>query len=200
MSPRDSAAWDGAPTLAHGTYASPATSSLAQHTANVPTLLHAAPRRLRVPRARATQAAAGHPHARHDDARQHKRSSSRNRTRASLQLLRRRFRQPPQQPREREDRFLAHHRLSSTNSPVRQEWVDGASVLSLIGGSADRSRVRAQGGGEAGRVTSLWHWLAIPVSRSIKGKGNEDLYRVSRLGHFQGHSAEWRERKVRISE
>ena len=63
MSPRDSAAWDGAPTLAHTTYASPATGSLAQHGANVPTLLPAAPRRLRVPRARATQAAAGHPHA-----------------------------------------------------------------------------------------------------------------------------------------
>ena len=155
MSPRDSAAWDGAPTLAHGTYASPATGSLTQHGGNVPTLLPAAPRQLRVPRARATQAAAGNPHARHDDARQHQRSSSRNRTRASLQLLRRRFRQPPLRPHDREDWFLAHDRLSSTNTTVRQEWVDGTSISSSIGGRADRSRVRAQGGGEAGRVTYL---------------------------------------------
>ena len=60
--------------------------------------------------------------------------------------------------------------------------------------------MRAQGSGEAGRMTSKWYWAAMPVSRSSKGKGSEDLYRVCRLGHFQGHSSERRERMVRISE
>ena len=55
---RHSTPRDGARTHTYVAYGSRAALSAAQHAANVPTLLPAAPHRLRVPRARAAQAAA----------------------------------------------------------------------------------------------------------------------------------------------
>ena len=60
---RSGRTWDGAPrdgarTRPHAAYAVPAARSMAEHPANAPTLPPAAPHHLRVPRARAAQAAA----------------------------------------------------------------------------------------------------------------------------------------------
>ena len=180
MSPRDSAAWDGAPTLAHGTYASPATGSLTQHGGNVPTLLPAAPRQLRVPRARATQAAADQAAAWQRLGRLRRRrssASSRARLRAPLQLLRRGFLQPPLRPRERDDGFLEGHRLSTKSITVRQEHVDETSILASAGVRAERSRARGLGGGGAKPSISIFDLPAFAPSNSCRHQPCGNLYR-----------------------
>ena len=110
--------WDGARTHSHIADELPAARSMAYHRANAPTRPSAAPGRLRVPRARATQAAAGQAAAQHRLGRTHRHSSSRNRMRSPLQLLRRSLRQRPLRPREREVAFVLDHRISSTNISV----------------------------------------------------------------------------------
>ena len=61
--------WDGARTHSHIADELPAARSMAYHRANAPTRPSAAPGRLRVPRARATQAAAGQADAGHQQGR-----------------------------------------------------------------------------------------------------------------------------------
>ena len=121
---RESAASDGARTRPHATYAVPAARSMAEHRANAPTLPPAAPHRLRVPRARAAQAAADQAAAWQRLGRLRRRrssASSRARLGAPLQLLRRSFLQPLLRPRERHDGFLGHHRFSTKYTAVRLE-------------------------------------------------------------------------------
>ena len=153
----DSAPRDGARTRPHAACGSPAARSAAEHPANAPTLPPAAPHRLRVPRARAAQAAADQAAAWQRLGRLRRRrssASSRARLRAPLQLLRRGFLQPPLRPRERDDGFLEDHRLSTKSITVRQEHVDETSVYASAGGRAATSRARGLGGGGAEQALS----------------------------------------------
>ena len=148
----DSAPRDGAQTRPHAACGSPAARSAAEHPANAPTQPPAAPHRLRVPRARAAQAAADQAAAWQRLGRLRRRRSSatsRARLRALLQLLLRGFLQPPLRPRERHDGFLDHHHFSTKSIAVRQEHGDESSVYASAGGRAERSRTRAWGGGGA---------------------------------------------------
>ena len=117
-STRDSTSSNRARTRPQAVYGLAAASFLAQPRANTHASPSAAPRRLRVPRARATQAAAGQAAAQHRLGRTHRHSSSRNRMRSPLQLLRHSLRQRPFRPREREVAFVLDHRISSTNISV----------------------------------------------------------------------------------
>ena len=120
--------WDGARTHSHIADELPAARLMAYHRANVPTRPHAAPGRLCVPRARATQGAAGPVggvHRRGPAGRPRSSASAQSRTRAPLQLLRRSFRLPLPRPRERACGLVNDHRLSTTNIAVRHGRVDG---------------------------------------------------------------------------
>ena len=52
------------------------------------------------------------------------------------------------------------------------------SGLMLADGKVDKSRGRAQEGGEAKQRPSLQHWAAVPMSGSNKVQGSADVYRV----------------------
>ena len=176
----DSAPRDGAQTRPHAACGSPAARSAAEHPANAPTLPPAAPHRLRVPRARAAQAAADQAAAWQRLGRLRRRrssASSRARLRAPLQLLRRGFLQPPLRPREQDDGFLEDHRLSTKSITVRQEHVDESSVYASVGRRAERSRARAQGGGGAEQALSSWYWAAFAPSKSNRHQPCGNVYR-----------------------
>ena len=176
----DSAPRDGAQTRPHAACGSPAARFAAKHPANAPTLPPAAPHRLRVPRARAAQAAADQAAAWQRLGRLRRRrssASSRARLRAPLQLLRRGFLQSPLRPRERDDGFLEDHRLSTKSITVRQEHVDESSILASAGGRAGRSRARGLGGGGAEQALSSSYWAAFAPSKSNRHQPCEDLYR-----------------------
>ena len=176
----ESATSDGARTRPYAAYAVPAACSMAEHRANAPTLPPAAPHRLRVPRARAAQAAADQAAAWQRLGRLRRRrssASSRARLRAPLQLLRRGFLQPPLRPREREDGFLEDHRLSTKSITVRQEHVDETSVYASAGGRAATSRARGLGGGGAEQALSSCYWAAFAPSKSNRHQPCGNVYR-----------------------
>ena len=176
----DSAPRDGARTRPHAACGSPAARSAAEHPANAPTLPPAAPHRLRVPRARAAQAAADQAAAWQRLGRLRWRrsaASSRARLRAPLQLLLRGFVQPPLRPREGHDGFLNHHRLSTKNIAVKQEHVDETSILASAGVRAERSRARGLGGGGAKPSISIFDLPAFAPSNSCRHQPCGNLYR-----------------------
>ena len=176
----DSAPRDGARTRPHAACGSPAARSAAEHPANAPTLPPAAPHRLRVPRARAAQAAADQAAAWQRLGRLRRRrssASSRARTRALLLLFRRGFLQPPLRPRERAGGFLEHHHFSTKSITVRQEHVDESSILASAGGRVGRSRARGLGGGGAEQALSSWYWAAFAPSKSNRHQPCENVYR-----------------------
>ena len=171
---------DGARTRTHAAYGSPVARSAAEHPANAPTLPPAAPHRLRVPRARAAQAAADQAAAWQRLGRLRRRrssASSRARTHALLLLFRRGFLQPPLRPRERAGGFLEHHHFSTKSITVRQEHVDETSVYASAGGRAATSRARGLGGGGAEQALSSWYWAAFAPSNSCSHQPCEDPYR-----------------------
>ena len=176
----DSAPRDGARTRPHAACGSPAARSAAKHPANAPTLPPAAPHRLRVPRARAAQAAADQAAAWQRLGRLRWRrssASSRARLRAPLQLLRRSFLQPLLRPRERHDGFLKHHHFSMKSITVRQEHVDETSIYASASVRAERSRVRGLSGGGAEPAISIFDLPAFAPSKSCRHQPCEDLYR-----------------------
>ena len=171
---------DGARTRPHAACGSPAARSAAEHPANAPTLPPAAPHRLRVPRARAAQAAADQAAAWQRLGRLRRRrssASSRARLRAPLQLLRRSFLQPLLRPRERHDGFLKHHHFSMKSITVRQEHVDETSIYASAGVRAERSRARGLSGGGAEPALSIFDLPAFAPSNSCSHQPCEDVYR-----------------------
>ena len=176
----ESATSDGARTRPYAAYAVPAACSMAEHRANAPTLPPAAAHRLRVPRARAAQAAADQAAAWQRLGRLRRRrsaASSEARLRALLQLLRRGFLQLPLRTRERDDGFLEDHRLSTKSIAVRREHSDESSVYASTGGRAERSRARGLGGGGSEQALSSCYWAAFAPSKSNRHQPCENVYR-----------------------
>ncbi len=176
----DSTPRDGARTRPHAACGSPAARSAAEHPANAPTLPPAAPHRLRVPRARAAQAAADQAAAWQRLGRLRGRrssASSRARLRAPLQLLLRGFLQPPLRPHEGHDGFLGHYHFSTKSITMRQEHVDESSILASAGRRAERSRARGLGGGGAKPAVSIFDLPAFAPSNSCSHQPCEDPYR-----------------------
>jgi hypothetical protein len=177
---QESAASDGARTRPHAAYAVPAARSMAEHPANAPTLPPAAPHHLRVPRARAAQAAADQAAAWQRLGRMRRRrssASSQARLRAPLQLLLRGFLQPPLRRHEGHDGFLGQYHFSTKRITVRQEHVDESSILASAGRRAERSRARGLGGGGTKPAVSIFDLPAFESSTSCRHQPCEDVYR-----------------------
>ena len=176
----DSAPRDGAQTRPHAACGSPVARSAAEHPANAPTLPPAAPHRLRVPRARAAQAAADQAAAWQRLGRLRRRrssASSRARLGAPLQLLRRSFLQPLLRPRERHDGFLKHHHFSMKSITVRQEHGDESSAYASAGRRVERSRTRGLGGGRAEPAINIFDLPAFAPSKSNRHQPCGNVYR-----------------------